>query len=74
MRSPPLDDDGTFRGAGCMSARAGLASSACLSSPVIWIRAANPSFVPGQCARTASSPARRTTLRSTSATTIASSA
>ncbi len=37
-------------------------------------RAASPAGVPGQCRSTASAPARRITPRSTSATTIASSA
>jgi hypothetical protein len=36
--------------------------------------AASPSGVPGQCRSTAAAPARRTTERSTRATTIASSA
>jgi hypothetical protein len=42
--------------------------------PVSRATAANPSSVPGQWARTASSPARRTTLRSTAVTMMASSA
>ena len=45
-----------------------------LVSPVRRTRAANPSSVPGQCARTASRPARRTTLRRTMVTIMASSA
>jgi hypothetical protein len=43
-------------------------------SPVSLASATNPSSVPGQCARAAGSPARRTTLRSTAVTMIASSA
>jgi hypothetical protein len=43
-------------------------------SPVSLASAANPSSVPGQCARTAGRPARRTTLRRTAVTMIASSA
>jgi hypothetical protein len=46
----------------------------CWSSPLSRTTAANPSFVPGQWARMAAMPARRTTLRSTAVTMIASSA
>ena len=43
-------------------------------SPVSRHKAVNPSLVPGQCVRTASRPARCTTLRRTAVTTMASSA
>jgi len=45
-----------------------------VARPASRVSAANPSSVPGQCARTASRPARRTTLRSTALTMMASSA
>ena len=45
-----------------------------LSRPVMRVTAAKPSSVPGQWARTAPRPARRTTLPSTKVTMIASSA
>ena len=51
-----------------------LGQCVCRCRPVIRTTVAKPSSVPGQCARTASRPARRTTPRSTTVTMIASSA
>jgi hypothetical protein len=53
---------------------AGTARDRHTAMPAARASAARPSAVPGQCRRIASGPARRTTLRSTSTTRIASSA